>query len=95
MIGLVSSTLIAISDAPLIACACFGDNGFHVEGLGGTAVEACADRGAEGGEFLATAALDGLLDQIYSRFSTPWSRINGQIMSERLAGPPYPHDGYG
>jgi hypothetical protein len=71
MIGLVSSTLIAISDAPLIACACFGDNGFHVEGLGGTAVEACADRGAEGGEFLATAALDGFWIKFTHDFLLP------------------------
>ena len=39
------------SGAPLIACACFGDDGFHVEGFGGTAVEAFADRGAQCSEF--------------------------------------------
>ncbi len=34
----------------LIAGACFRDDGFHVERLSGTTVQAFADRGAQGGE---------------------------------------------
>lgn len=37
--------------ATLIACACFGDDRFHVEGFSRTAVEPFADRGTESGEF--------------------------------------------
>ena len=37
--------------ATLIARACFRDDGFHIVRLRGTAVQAFADRGAQGSEF--------------------------------------------